>query len=62
MSLKCEVVHETKLTWEISHPKDSYLAQLVEHYSDDQEAVGSTPLGAIFDEIYFVLFNIISVR
>ena len=36
----CEVVHETKLTSEISCPTDSCLAQLVEHQSDYQEGVG----------------------
>ena len=36
---------------------DSSLAQLVEHYSDDQEVMGSNPTVANFDEIYFVLCN-----
>ena len=38
------------------------LAQLVEHESIDQKAWVQTPLGAIFDEIYFVLCNFRSVR
>ena len=40
-SPKCEVVHEAKLTSEISCPTHTWLAQLAEHYSDDQEVVGS---------------------
>ena len=38
-----EVVHETKLTSEISFPTDSLLAQLAECGTDDLEAVGSIP-------------------
>ena len=44
----CEVVHETKLTSEISYPTDSCLAQLAEHYSDDPEFVSSNPTGGNF--------------
>ena len=47
---------QTKLTSEICYQTDSCLAQLAEHLSDD------LPLGAIFDEIYFVLCNFRSVR
>ena len=36
------------------------LAQLSEHWSHDPEVVSS--LGAIFDNIYFVLCNLKSVR
>ena len=36
----CEVVHETKLTSQISFPTDSLLAQWVEHGPDDLEVVG----------------------
>ena len=43
LSLKCEVVHETKLTSEISFPTDSSLAQSVEHWTDDLEVVSSIP-------------------
>ena len=39
----CEVVHETKLTSEISFPTDSLLAQLAEPGTDDLEVVGSIP-------------------
>ena len=39
----CEVVHETKLTSEISFPTDSLLAQLAEHGTDDLEVVDSIP-------------------
>ena len=48
----CEVVHETKLTSEISFPKDSLLAQLAESGTDDLEVVGSI-LGR--DNIFFAL-------
>ena len=47
-SPKCEMVHETKLTSEISFSTDSFLAQLAEHGTDDQEVMGSTPGGEIF--------------
>ena len=50
------MVHETKLTSEISWPADSCLAQLVDHERDDQ-AVGSNPIGAIFNE-KFILFYV----
>ena len=56
---------QTKLTSEISCPTDSCLFQLVEHQSDDQEVMGGgiqIPLGAIFDEVHFVLCNFRSVR
>ena len=39
-SPKREVVHETKLTSEISFPTDSLLAQSVERLTDDLEVVG----------------------
>ena len=42
-SPKCEVVHETKYTSEISCPTHTCLAQSVEHQSDDQKALGSIP-------------------
>ena len=42
-----EVVHETKLTSEISCPTDSCLAQLVEHKSEDLEVLVSIPTGSI---------------
>ena len=50
----CEVVHETKLTSEISFPTDSLLAQLAEHGTDDLEVVGSIPGG---DNFYILLFS-----
>ena len=45
-------------------PTDSCPAQLAEHKTDDQEVVGSNPIGggAIFDEICFVLCNFRSLR
>ena len=58
----CEVVHETKLTSEISCATDSCLAQLSEHWSLDLKVVSSNPTGGIFDEIYFALCNFKSVR
>ena len=59
----CEVVHETKESSLQKFPTDSLLAQLVEHGTDDLEVVSSkTPLGALFDEIYFVLCNLKTVR
>ena len=51
----CEVVHETKLTSEISCPTDSCLAQLVRYWPEDPEVLVSIPTGAIFDEILFAL-------
>ena len=39
----CEVVHETKLTSEISFSTDSLPAHLVEHETDDLKVVGSIP-------------------
>ena len=42
------MVHETKLTSEISYITDSYLAQLAEHQSDDQVVKGSNPIGRQF--------------
>ena len=47
-SSTCEVVHETKLTSEISFPTDSSLAQLVEYGTDDLEVVNSNPTGGNF--------------
>ena len=47
------MVQETKLTSEISCPTDSYLAQLVEHYSNDQEVMDSKPTGGNFWRIFF---------
>ena len=47
------MVHETKLTSEISFPTDSLLAQLAEHETDDLEVVGSI-LGG--DNIFILLF------
>ena len=41
----CEVVHEKKLTSEISLPTDSFLVQLVEHWGDDPDVVGSNSTG-----------------
>ena len=42
---------------------NSDLAQLVGHESDDPEVVGSGPTrGNFFEEIYFVLCNLKSVR
>ena len=49
---------QIKLTSEISCRTDFCLAELVEHKSEDQESWIPTPLGAIFDEIYFVLCNL----
>ena len=46
-SPKFEVVHETKLTSEISYPTDSFLAQLAEHLSDYPEVVSSNPSGGV---------------
>ena len=48
----CEVVHETRLTSEISFPTDSLLAQLAEHGAGDLEVVGSI-LGR--DNSFFLL-------
>ena len=39
----CEVVHETKLTSEISFPTDSCPAQLSDHWSYYPEVVSSNP-------------------
>ena len=39
LSPKCEVVHETKLTSDISFPTDSFLAQLAERETDDLEVM-----------------------
>ena len=44
----CEVVHETKLTSDISFPTDSLLAQLAERGTDDLEVVVSILDGDIF--------------
>ena len=49
----CEVVHETKLTSEISFPTDSLLAQLAEHGADYLVVVGSI-LGR--DNFFILLF------
>ena len=49
----CEVVHETKLTSEISCPADSCLAQLVEHWNEDLEVVGSILTGDNFNFAFF---------
>ena len=51
---------QTKLTSAISCPTDSCLAQLVEHQI--RRLWVQPPLGAIFDEIYFVLCNFSSAR
>ena len=52
----CEVMHETKkITSEISCPTDSCLAQLVEHWTDDQEVAGSNPSGGNFWWFFFTL-------
>ena len=56
------MVHETKESSLQKYPTDSWPAQLSEHLTDDKEVVSSNPTGAIFDKIYFVLFNFISVR
>ena len=50
----CEVVHETKLTSEISYPTDSCLAQLVRNWPEDLKVLVSIPTG---DEI-FLLFAV----
>ena len=49
------VVHETKLTSEISFPTHTRLTQPVEHYSDDQEVLGSIPIG---DNFWLNLFSL----
>ena len=54
------MVHETKESSLQTSPTDSLLAQLAEHGTDDLEVV-QTPLGTIFDEIYFVLCTFKSV-
>ena len=51
----CEVVHETKLTSEISFPVDYLLAQLTERETDDLEVGGSIPVGATF---FILLFSV----
>ena len=57
----CAVVHETKESSLQTSPTDSLLVQLAEHETDDLVVVSSN-LGAVFDEIYFVLCNFRSVR
>ena len=49
----CEVVHETKLTSEISCPTDSCLAQLVRHWPEDPDVLVSIPTGGNFWRIFF---------
>ena len=49
----CEVVHETKLTSEISCPTDSCLAQLVRHWPEDSEDLVSIPNEGNFWLIFF---------
>ena len=44
------------------HTHNQIVAQLAKHGTDDLEVVSSNPLGTIFDEIYFVLCNLKSVR
>ena len=44
----CEVVHETKESSLQKSPTESSLAQSVEHWTDDQEVVGSNPTGDNF--------------
>ena len=56
------MVHETKESSLQTSPTDSPLAQLVECGTHDLEVVSSNPTGTIFDEIYFVLCNLKSVR
>ena len=58
ISPTCEVVHETKESSLHRSPTDSCLAQLSEQGTDNPEVVGLNTLGAIFDEIYFVLCNL----
>ena len=59
----CEVVHGTKESSLQTSLTDSLLAQLGGHWTDDLEVVEfKTLLGTIFDEIYFVLCNLRSVR
>ena len=55
----CEVVHETKLTSEISFPTDSLLAQLAECETDDLEVVGSIPSRGNF---FILLFSVNAAR
>ena len=50
----CEVMHETRLTSEISFPTDALLAQLAECGTDDLEVVGSI-LGR--DNFFILLFS-----
>ena len=52
----CEVVHETKLTSEISCLTDSCLAQLVNHWPEDLEGLVSIPTGGNFLTNFFLLF------
>ena len=51
----CEVVHEAKLTTEISFQSDSLLAQLAECETDDLEVVGSIPSKGNF---FILLFSV----
>ena len=44
----CEVVHETKESSLQISPTDSFLAQLVEHGTDDLKVVSSNPAGDNF--------------
>ena len=41
----CEVVHEAKESSLQKSPTDSFLVQLVEHETDDQEVMGKNPTG-----------------
>ena len=56
------MVHETKESSLQKSPTDSWLALLSEHQTDDPKVVSSNHTGDIFDEIYFVLYNLRSVR
>ena len=52
------MVHETKLTSEIFCPTYTRLAQSVEHWSDDQETLGSMLIGENFLVEFILLFPI----
>ena len=57
LTMKSEVVHETKFSLEIFYSTNNYLAQLDKHKSRWQEVLGSVPAGSnfCFSDFFFAV-------